>query len=75
MPETTLLAFADHGEVAVFNPDAAEQTLAEAATAGIDLQAITGELEREGVEAFCASYDQLLRCIEAKAARFALRTT
>jgi transaldolase len=75
MPEATLLAFADHGEVSAFDPDPAEVTLAEAAAAGIELRAITAELEREGVAAFCASYDQLLRCIEAKAARLALATT
>ena len=29
---------------------------------------ITTELEREGVESFCSSYDELLRCIETKLA-------
>jgi transaldolase len=75
MPEATLLAFAAHGNVSVFDPDAAQRTLAEAATAGIDLRAITAQLERKGIDAFCASYDKLLRCIEAKAARLALPTT
>jgi hypothetical protein len=27
---------------------------------------ITRELEQEGVQAFCDSYDQLLSCIESK---------
>lgn len=75
MPEATLLAFADHGEVSVFDPEPAQGRLAQAAAAGIDLHAITARLEREGVAAFCSSYDQLLRCIEAKAARLAPRTT
>lgn len=48
------------------DPEAAERTLAEAAVAGIDLQAVTAELEREGVRSFCDSYHQLLDCIEGK---------
>jgi transaldolase len=69
MPEQTLRAFADHGEVArTLDRDAtgAEATLAAAAAAGIDLPAVTGELEREGVRSFCASYHELLDCIEGK---------
>ena len=48
------------------DPDAAEQTLAEARDAGIDLSAVTAELEREGVRSFCDSYHQLLECIDSK---------
>jgi transaldolase len=69
MPEATLRAFADHGDVARTldaQPAHAEQTLADAADAGIDLTAITAELERQGVTAFCDSYHELLACIEAK---------
>ena len=40
--------------------------LAQAAEAGLDLAAITTELEREGVRSFCDSYHQLLGCIESK---------
>jgi hypothetical protein len=40
--------------------------LADAAAAGIELSTITGELEREGVQAFCDSYHRLLDCIENK---------
>jgi transaldolase len=71
MPEHTLRAFADHGEVARTldaDPGAAERTLADAAAAGLDLDAATAELEREGVQAFCASYEKLLSCIESKVA-------
>ena len=35
--------------------------------AGIDLNATTAQLEREGVRSFCESYEQLLGRIEAKA--------
>jgi transaldolase len=69
MPDDTLRAFADHGQVARTvdaDPEAAEGTLANVATAGIDLQALTAELEREGVQSFCDSYHQLLDCIEGK---------
>jgi transaldolase len=69
MPEQTLRAFADHGQVArTVDADAgeAEKTLAAAADAGIDLAAVTAELEREGVESFCDSYHQLLACVASK---------
>jgi transaldolase len=69
MPEQTLRAFADHGQVTRLldaDPAATEQTLQQAAQAGIDLAAVTAELEREGVESFCDSYRQLLACIESK---------
>jgi transaldolase len=69
MPDRTLHAFADHGKIARTidsDPDAADRTLADAAVAGIDLEAITNELEREGVQSFCDSYHQLLDCIQSK---------
>ncbi len=71
MPEHTLRAFAEHGQVARTldaDPEGAERTLAEAAAAGIDLAAVTDGLEREGVQSFCESYRQLLDCIAAKLA-------
>jgi hypothetical protein len=36
--------------------------------AGVDLDAITATLEREGVASFCDSYHQLLDCITEKVA-------
>jgi transaldolase len=71
MPEPTLRAFAEHGQVARTldaDPDGAERTLANAAAVGIDLVAVTRELEREGVRSFCDSYRELLDCIESKLA-------
>jgi transaldolase len=56
MPEATLLAFADHGSVRT--PEAAQGEL--------DLSTIAAELEREGVEAFCASYAKLLDRIASR---------
>jgi transaldolase len=71
MPEATLRAFADHGNVDQVLPVAglANQTLRRAWAAGIDLDRVTAELEREGVRSFCDSYRELLDCIDAKAAR------
>jgi transaldolase len=69
MPDHTLRAFADHGEVARTldsDSEAAERTLADVAAAGIDLDQVTSELEREGVRSFCDSYHELLDCIEGK---------
>jgi transaldolase len=70
MPLSTLRAFADHGQVTRRmdeHLEEAERVLERAAAAGVDLEQITAELEREGVKAFCDSYTQLLSCIEQKA--------
>jgi transaldolase len=68
MPEATLRAFADHGDL--HHPlgiaGAANATLRRARQAGIELDVITHELEREGVSSFCDSYHQLLDTLEAK---------
>jgi transaldolase len=66
VPEPTLDAFADHGDLGRTTPldlPGDERTLRGA----VDLAAITSELEREGVEAFCRSYVQLLDAIEQRA--------
>jgi transaldolase len=69
MPDKTLYAFADHGNVGrALDADvaAAAGVLSAAAAEGLELEAITRELEREGVSAFCGSYAELLSCIESK---------
>jgi transaldolase len=74
MPEATLRAFADHGEVARTvdrDPGEAAALLEATAGAGIDLDRITGELEREGVQSFCDSYNELIDCIGGKLAALA----
>src|SRR5215475_529642 len=76
MPDQTLRAFADHGTVARTvdaNPDDAQRTLAAAAASGVDLAAVTDQLEREGVSSFCDSYRELLACIEHKLAAVGAR--
>ncbi len=68
MPEATLRAFADHGDLShpLGIAGGSSATLRQARGAGIDLDAITAELEREGVRSFCDSYHELLDCIETK---------
>lgn len=66
VPEAILDAFADHGDP---RPAAPAQDLRdglEVAAAAVDLDAVTAELEREGVEAFRASYAELLASIEQR---------
>jgi transaldolase len=76
MPEKTLRAFAEHGNVGgPLGPDlgAANAVLSQAAAEGVDLETITRELEREGVQSFCDAYVELLRCIESKLGSFAMQ--
>jgi transaldolase len=75
MPEATLRAFADHGNVRrtrSADSGAAEEILRRAEEAGIDLAALTAQLEREGVRSFCDSYHELLACVETKVQRTVL---
>jgi transaldolase len=72
MPETTLRAFADHGHLdgrVLTGAGSASRILQRANQEDIDLDTVTGELEREGVAAFCDSYHELLHCIETKVGR------
>jgi transaldolase len=72
MPESTLRAFADHGDATRdFGESTGAEILRRAEDAGVELTAITAELEREGVRAFCDSYRELLDCIETKLQRTA----
>jgi transaldolase len=69
MPDTTLLAFADHGHLHGLLPDPdvnVDQTLYQFARAGIDLDALAVRLQQEGAAAFSASWAKLLDCIARK---------
>lgn len=71
MPEATLLAFADHGEVgAVMSPDGGdcEQVLAEFSKAGIDIDALAAQLQTEGAASFVKSWNDLMEVITSKSA-------
>jgi transaldolase len=69
MPEETIEAFQDHGEVALTleqGVDEAKQVFAELAAAGVDYDDVVQVLEEEGVEKFADSFSELLDGISAK---------
>jgi transaldolase len=69
MPEETIAAFQDHGEVALTleeGVEEAEELLAELAEAGVDYGDVTETLEREGVEKFSDSFAEALDGIRQK---------
>jgi len=74
MPDKTLLAFADHGEVGDPIPadggDAAE-VLAAFQSAGVDTDELATRLQHEGAEAFNKSWNDLLESIESESRRLA----
>ncbi|MCZ6445868.1 MAG: transaldolase, partial [Planctomycetota bacterium] len=70
LPPATFDAYRDHGEPNVRIHETMAQAasqLAALADVGIDLKAVTAELEREGVEKFAKSYRSLLAEIDSKA--------
>jgi transaldolase len=76
MPPETFEAYKDHGRPEIRIQQAmaeAPDRLAALTRAGVDLIQVTEELEAEGVKKFAASYDQLLKGIEAKAGELAAR--
>ena len=69
IPEKTLHAFADHGEVNGILPvdgGDAEEVLAEFARIGVDDAALAAQLQREGAESFDKSWRNLLDRIASK---------
>ena len=71
IPEKTLLAFAEHGELKSRMPmdgGDAEEVLAQFGRAGIDDAALAAQLQREGAEAFDKSWQDLLKRIASKSA-------
>lgn len=71
MPEATLDAFDEQGTVArTADADlpAARQVLADLASVGVDLDAVTRQLEDEGVASFTKAFDELLGSLGDKAA-------
>ena len=69
MPEKTLLALADHGEIgAMLRADGgdAEQLLERFQRAGVDLDALGAKLQRDGADSFVASWQELLACLVDK---------
>jgi transaldolase len=72
MPETTLDAFDDHGELARTvdaDLDAARRHVDDLAGVGVDLDDVTRVLEEEGVASFSKSFEELLSELQSKADR------
>jgi len=71
MPEGTLKALGDHGQVgAVLPADGGdcEEVLAQFGKAGIDIDALAAQLQDEGAKSFVKSWDDLLKVIASKSA-------
>jgi len=69
MPEPTLLAFADHGQVGDPMPadgGNTEEVLAEFESAGIGVDALAARLQEEGKAAFVKSWTDLMGSIESQ---------
>jgi len=69
IPEKTLAAFADHGKVGEpMRPDGgdAESTIAQFTKAGIDVDVLAAQLQRDGADAFAKSWAELMSQIAAK---------
>jgi transaldolase len=69
MPEETIRAFQDHGEVALTlerDLDEARRVFERIAQAGVDYDDVVVTLEREGVEKFADSFRELLDGVKAK---------
>ena len=69
MPEETIVAFQDHGNVAetlTQGVDEAHKLFDDLRAAGIDYDDVTDTLEREGVQKFSDSFDELLDGITSK---------
>jgi transaldolase len=72
IPEKTLHAFADHGQVKGTLPvdgGDAEEVLAEFKKIGVDHAALADQLQREGTESFDKSWQDLMNCIATKSAK------
>src|SRR6202050_1052100 len=71
MPDGTLQALANHGEIGAILPadgGDCEQVLAEFTKAGIDVDALAAQLQDEGAKSFVKSWNELMAVIAAKSA-------
>jgi len=71
MPEGTLKALADHGTIGGLMPadgGDSEEMLARFAGAGIDIDALAGQLQAEGAKSFVSSWHELMDVIASKSA-------
>jgi len=71
MPQGTLKALADHGELGTILPadgGDCEEVLAQFAKAGIDVDALAAQLQDEGAKLFVKSWNELMAVITSKSA-------
>ena len=71
IPDRTLIAFADHGQLSGVMPvdgGDAEDTLAAFRRAGVDDAALATQLQRQGTASFDKSWQDLLACLASKSA-------
>lgn len=71
MPDTTLEAFYDHGQVGEPMPadgGDADDVLARFTDAGIDVAALANKLQRDGAKAFVTAWNDLMTCVSAQSA-------
>lgn len=69
MPGATIKAFLDHGQVRRTvdeDVDEARRTIQTLAEVGVDLAAVTAQLEDEGIASFSKSFEALLAGVEGK---------
>ena len=69
LTEATIEAFEDHGELRrTVDADIAEaeRVWAQLAEVGVDMDDVSARLEREGVDAFAKSFDELIAALQAK---------
>jgi transaldolase len=74
MPRPTIAAFLDHGTVErTIDKDISGdyKTMEDLAAAGIDIDAVTAQLEDEGIASFAKSYDSLLAGVASKRSQLA----
>ena len=71
MPDGTLKALADHGQLGDIMPvdgGNCEEVLAQFAKAGVDVDALAAQLQDEGAKSFVKSWHQLMEVIASKSA-------
>src|SRR5207245_5773958 len=71
MPEGTLKALADHGDLGAILPadgGDSEAVLAQFAKAGVNVDALAAQLQDEGAKSFVKSWHELLEVIASKSA-------
>jgi transaldolase len=69
MPEGTLRALADHGELnGILSADGGdcETTLEQFAKAGVDVDALAAQLQQQGADGFVSSWNELIAVIASK---------